>query len=176
MYYRLPVFGPQDVQNLKTQNMVSILTLFIYYRYKSVACSWRHSKVDGWMDRLIIVWVICFDWLIDSRLLMQADNAEQTEAWVGRLWSWESGQTSEDVLQKMGVHLHTSRSSSQVCSFQLTSNSLVSFCSNFTNDNLPIMHLIDVYKKFYSTQKYHSKVFRTSLTDIKVLRNWQARM
>jgi len=29
--YRLLVFGHQDVQNLKTQNMVSILTLCIYY-------------------------------------------------------------------------------------------------------------------------------------------------
>jgi len=49
-----------------------------------------------------------------SGVFMQADNAEQTAPGVGGLRGGESSAPTEDVLTQVGVHLHASRSSSQV--------------------------------------------------------------
>lgn len=52
--------------------------------------------------------------LFNSRIPMQADDAEQDEAGTGGLRGREPGTASENVFQEVGIHLHASRSASQV--------------------------------------------------------------
>lgn len=64
-------------------------------------------------DRQLWDWSINF-WFLFSCILMQENNAKQTETGTRRLWGWKLGSASEDVLQEVGVHIYASRGTGKV--------------------------------------------------------------